>query len=390
MSRELIFQGLTKRTHASALEEMLSLGDVQRVILSVAFVSDSGVELVEKRLRPLAAKTTVFAGIRNDITSAQALRRLLGLGVTLYAVDTGSRLLIFHPKLYLVRGKKVAQLSVGSANLTLGGMNNNVEAGVLLSLDPAIADDDAFLKDLEKQFDGLEAAHPKNVLAITDKKMIDELLASGRVTDEMALPPPRPSTSAKAGSSDPTPLMKMKVPLLRRTPRTAKKPKPAQPAAAVAAVPPISAPTVGVNYELMWVSKELERRDLNIPRAGRNTNATGSINLDKGLMETSVDHRHYFRDVVFAGLSWPAKSSQVDTATAHFALTIKGVDYGTFDLTVRHTTSTTSATYLQKNAMTRLSWGEAKALVQDRSLLGRHLALYRDRADSTRFMLEFD
>ena len=117
---------------------------------------------------------------------------------------------------------------------------------------------------------------------------------------------------------------------------------------------------------------------------------TGSINLDKGLMEASVDHRPYFREVVFAGLKWPAKSGQVDTATASFAITIKGVDHGTYDLTVRHTTSTTSATYLQKNAMSRLSWGEAKTLVQDRTLLGRHLALYRDRADPTRFMLEFD
>src|SRR5690606_27736323 len=126
---------------------------------------------------------------------------------------------------------------------------------------------------------------------------------------------------------------------------------------------------VGVDYELMWVSKELERRDLNIPRAGRNTNPTGSINLDKGLMDATVDHRHYFREVVFAGLSWPAASKAVDTATASFALTVKGVDHGTYELTVRHTTSTTSATYKQKNAMTRLSWGAAKAVVQDRSLL---------------------
>ncbi len=386
--RELILQGLTQRTHAEALGEMLALDVVERIILSVAFVSDSGVELIEKLLKPLAAKTTVFAGIRNDITSAQALRRLLGLGVTLYAVDTGSRHVIFHPKLYLVRGKKAARLSIGSANLTLGGMNNNVEAGVLLSLDPANADDEAFLKEMEKVFDGLEAAHPKNVLPIRDKKLIDELLASGRVVDEMALPASRPSTTAKTGSSDPTPRMRMKVPPLWRTPRTAKKPKLAQPVAANASV--AATPTVGVDYELMWVSKELERRDLNIPRAGRNTNPTGSINLDKGLMEASVDHRHYFRDVVFAGLTWPAKSGQVDTSTASFAVTIKGVDQGTYDLTVRHTTSTTSATYLQNNAMTRLSWGEAKALVQNRSLLGRYLALYRDRADATRFMLEFD
>ena len=60
---------------------MLAMAEVERVILSVAFVSDSGVELIEKRLKSLAAKTTVYAGIRNDITSAQALRRLLDIGV---------------------------------------------------------------------------------------------------------------------------------------------------------------------------------------------------------------------------------------------------------------------------------------------------------------------
>lgn len=300
MTRELILQGLTKRTHGEALAEMLSSEAVDRVVLSVAFVSDSGVELIEKQLKSLATKTTVFAGIRNDITSAQALRRLLGLGVSLYAVDTGSRHLLFHPKLYLVRCKGSAQVSVGSANLTLGGMNNNIEAGILLSLDPANAADVAFLKETEAQFDGLEAAHPKNVLAISDKKFIDELLASGRVVDELALPLRRPSATATKGSSDPTPRMKMQVPPLRPTPRKAGKPKPAKSVAA--AVPAGGTPTVGVAYELMWVSKSLERRDLNIPVAGRNTNPTGSISLDKGLMDASVDHRHYFRDVVFAGL----------------------------------------------------------------------------------------
>jgi HKD family nuclease len=52
------------------------------------------------------------------------------IGVNVYTVDTGSRAVIFHPKLYLVRGEKVARLVIGSANLTLGGLNNNVEAGL--------------------------------------------------------------------------------------------------------------------------------------------------------------------------------------------------------------------------------------------------------------------
>lgn len=387
---ELILQGLTTRTHADVLLEMLSLKDVERVIFSVAFVTESGVELIESSLKPVAAKTTVFAGVRNDITSAQALRRLLKIGAKTYAVDTGSRLMLFHPKLYLVRSQNAGMLSVGSANLTLGGLNNNIEAGIVVRLAPGAADDGRFIDGLESQFDALDTAHPKNVLAV-DAPLIDELLASGRVVDEMALPPPRPSTSAKPGTADPTPRMKMKVVPLRRTPNTAKKPaKPAVTKAGGKNATPPAAPTAGIAYELMWVSKELTRRDLNIPVAGRNTNVTGSINLDKGMMEESVDHRHYFRDVVFAGLAWPANSGQVDQATGSFAIIIKGVDHGTYDLTVRHTTSTTSATYKQRNAMTRLSWGAAKELVQERTLLDRRLALYRDKANPTHFMIEID
>lgn len=391
MALELILQGLTKRTHAEALTEMLAQKDIERVILSVAFVTESGVEVLEKALKPLAARTTVFAGIRNDITSAQALKRLLKIGVKTLAVDTGSRLLLFHPKLYLVGTKSGASLSVGSANLTLGGLNNNVEAGIILQLDASKASDKKVLDEFIGQFDGLSGAHPSNVIEVTST-LIDELLASGRVVDEMALPPPRPSTSAKTGSKDATPRMRMKVAPLRKTPRKAKKPtKPTAPAAA-AAVPavPVLKPTTGVDWELMWVSKELTRRDLNIPLSGRNTNVTGSINLDKGMMEESVDHRHYFREVVFDGLNWPKKSGQVDQAVGSFALTIKGVDHGTFDLTVRHTTSTTSATYRQRNAMTRLSWGDVKDIVQDRTLLNRRMALYRDEADPTHFMIEID
>lgn len=392
MTKELILQGLTARTHVDAINEMFAVDDLARAIISVAFVSESGVNLLADKIAPHANKFAVFAGIRNEITSAQAMRRLLSLGVSLYAVDTGSRTLIFHPKIYYVRSGEGAAISVGSANLTLGGLNNNVEAGVVLKLTLDGADG-VLLSGLESQFDELLATHPENVIAIASEKVIDDLLASGRLADEASMLPPRPTTTAKPGSADPTPRMKLQPKAIRST---IKKPQaPAVPmvpvlATAQPAVNTVATPTTGVNYDLLWVSKALERRDLNIPVPGYNTNATGSINLDKGIMEDDVDHRHYFREEVFSALDWPTQPGQVDTATATFAVTIKGVDHGTHELTVRHTTSTTSKTYKQRNAMTRLSWGGLKAAVGDASLLGRHMALYRDSADPTRFMLEID
>ncbi len=135
--KNFILQGFTPKTHARAVRELFDVPDIKRVILSVAFVSESGVQQIEAALRAHAAYVTVFAGVRNDITSHQGLTLLHGIGVKLYTVDTGSRMVIFHPKLYLVRGKTRARFVVGSANLTLGGLNNNIEAGMLLDFNLA-------------------------------------------------------------------------------------------------------------------------------------------------------------------------------------------------------------------------------------------------------------
>lgn len=413
-AKEFILQGLTSRTHGTVVHELFDVADIQRSIISVAFLTETGVAHISSKLTPHVGTATVFGGIRNDITSYQGMRRLFEAGVSLHAVDTGTRHLLFHPKLYYVRGKSLARLSIGSANLTLGGLNNNIEAGVVLDFDPHDADDGKFLAELESQFDVLPTAHPDNIFKIPDVAKLDELLASGLLVDETAIPAPRVTTSTKSGKPDLTPRIKLAVAPIKRSPKSAAPPpaaaqavpiipvpvaqtatsaKPA-PAAPVPVAPtpvtPTTAPTApGIGMELMWISKDLTERDLTIP-TGTNTNPTGSINLDKGLMAQNVDHRHYFRNNVFAGLIWGPRNATVDEAQADFDLVLKGVYQGTFDLMIRHTTSTTSASYLQNNAMTRLSWGDMASFVKNPSLVGRAMALYRDRADPTHFMIEID
>jgi hypothetical protein len=146
---------------------------------------------------------------------------------------------------------------------------------------------------------------------------------------------------------------------------------------------------VGVEFEFVWESKPLTRRDLTIPDAPA-THATGSINLDKGLLPEHLDHRHYFRDDVFQHLAWRTRSQTVDEAFSKFQLVLKGISYGEFDLAIHHTNSTASRAYRQRNAMTRLSWGPMRQYVARTDLIGRTLALYRDKGDLTRFILEID
>lgn len=393
--KEFILQGFTTRTHADAVRELFDIENIERVILSVAFVSESGVQQLAAKIDPHIAKTTVFAGIRNDITSHQGLAALLPLAKDLYVVDTGSRQIIFHPKLYLVRGTARARLVIGSANLTLGGLNNNIEAGMLLDFDLKDATDKATVVAIETELGKLAGDFPANVLKVNVVAELDVMLASGRVIDEMAVPPPRPSgASSSTGYGDAIPRIKLKVAPLRRALQKAKaatKPKAAKPAVAVAAPIPKPVPkAAGVQFELVWESKPLTLRDLNIPD-GENTNKTGSMSLDKGLLPPDVDHRHYFREEIFNQLVWSGtKVKTTEEAFAKFHLVIKGISYGEFDLRIGHTIGTESKAYKQNNAMTRLSWGPVKTYLGNPDLKDRTLSLFRDLADPTRFVLEID
>jgi hypothetical protein len=395
---EFILQGLTLRTHIDAVRELFNVPDIRRVMLSVAFVSESGVEQIEEMLRAHAANAIVFAGIRNDITSYQGLVRLHSIiGNNLYIVDTGARDILFHPKFYLVRGHARSRMIVGSANLTLGGLNNNIEASMMLAFDLTDAEDEAVVDAVEAQLATLPDNYPSNVMRVGSIAELDDLLASGRVVDETVAAAPRPLASTSGtGASDTIPRIALKVPPLRRRSVRAKATPPNNPTAKTGAPSKGSAPalipapaTVGIGFEIMWESKPLTRRDLNIPDEDQ-THKTGSINLDKGLLPEGVDHRHYFRDEVFSALTWKSRSKTVDEASAKFQLIVKGVNRGKFDSSISHTNSTTTAAYRQHNAMTRLRWGLMREHVTWHDLIGRKLTLYRDQADPMRFVLEID
>jgi hypothetical protein len=93
---------------------------------------------------------------------------------------------------------------------------------------------------------------------------------------------------------------------------------------------------------------------------------------------------------VFDALSWKEKGDTVVEATAVFLLEVKGVYIGEFSLNIRHTTSTDTEAYRQRNAMTRLSWGEAKPYIADRNLLGCFLTLSVSTSNPTKFLISID
>lgn len=397
-NKKFILQGFTSKSHRDAIADLFKIDGIQRVIVSVAFVNSGGVKLLEAEFKKHSAKTTAFIGIRNDITSLQAAKRLLDLGITLYVVDTGSRRVLYHPKIYLVRGKGKTKLIIGSANLTPGGLNNNIEASILADCDMTAAADRLLVESIEKGFDGQPAEYPKNVLKITTAAQLDKLHEKGLLVDEATAAPPKPATSGSSPADDSVPRIKLKVPPIT-VPLSAAKKAPAKTAPAKktptkkgvakkTAVATMPAAT-GVTFERVWESKELTRRDLDIPIPGKNSNRTYSMNFDKGQLDDSVVFQHYFRNQVFNALNWSlAKSKKREEAYAVFGLFIKGKSKGEFKLRISHSPS---PMYIErKNSPTSLHWGEMRDIVAQPNLIGRTLSLSRDKADPTRFMLEID
>ena len=183
--KEFILQGLTTNTHIDAVRRLFAIPDIETVLMSVAFITEGGVERIEAELMETAARVTVFAGVRNDTTSYQGLVRLYRLVSELYTVDTGTRTVIFHPKLYLARGAERARLIVGSANLTLAGLNNNIEAGMLLDFNLIDGDDRALIDEIEMRFNAALTDYPDNIVKVGKLADLDELRATGRLIDEI-------------------------------------------------------------------------------------------------------------------------------------------------------------------------------------------------------------
>ena len=143
--KRFLLQAVNNEDHLTPAREVFGLDALQTATISTAFMTASGLSLLQGVLEPIAERTRIFVGIRNGVTTVQSIQKSLEIGCETYMVDTGTRERIFHPKLYYARSAVRAKLLLGSANLTMGGLRTNIEASVLQELDPA-ADSGAIVK----------------------------------------------------------------------------------------------------------------------------------------------------------------------------------------------------------------------------------------------------
>jgi len=388
----LLFQAVTSAFHASELRKLITRPELTRFVASVAFVRVDGVEAVAEELKVVAGLSTFYVGIRNDITSLQAIRRLLEIGVKVFAVDTASRSSIFHPKVFLAKRKRDASAIIGSANMTFSGLHNNIEAGAILALDLANPDDKAFVKSLLAILDDLPRKFPKHVFAVKDATHVQTLFDDGRLVDEDIVIAPAVRSSIRKGERDnlsPMNLARHSAPVRRLR---VLKAKPATPGVPLPTSVHLPVSTKVPEFILVWESHGLKKRDLDIPSDGSSkTKRTGSMLWKKGAAD-EIDQRHYFRDEVFAGLEWwqDEKLQHYERAQAHFQIVVKGLDYGQFNLRLSHNTKTDTKTYMERNSTTQIHWGVAREIVAQQDLLGRIMSLYRKDGNPPEFLIEIN
>jgi len=389
---EFIFQAVTEDSHSQAVTTLLAVPEPEKILISTAFMSEGGLSLLETSLTPVADKTTIIAGIRNGITSAQGCKKAIDIGCSLYAVDTGARNVLFHPKIYFARSASEARIIIGSANLTIGGLNSNIEASISIILNMTVDQELAAAKQLEDKISSMMSEYPEHVFPLADQDVIQGLLDSGRLIDENLVRAPTGGGSSTNRDLDKIPKMKLKTTPVRRSKASLFTTSP-QPTKTTKTTKPAAATPKRNERTLVWESNPLTRRDLTIP-TGQNTHATGSMLLKKGAWGEDIDHRHYFRDAVFDGLNWQFEKSKavlhMERAEANFGFIIKDVDYGVYMLRLSHNTLTNTKSYEQRNSMTQIHWGDARLIIALEDLLERTMFIYRDDTEENLFVIEID
>lgn len=135
-----------------------SLKKANEVVISVAFLKRSGLEVIKQPLVDAAKRDcsiTIYAGTDFYQTEPAVLWFFHDLSdaykrVRLFILSSDKH--IFHPKLYFIVTTRKTIVFTGSSNLTAGGLSNNIEAVTCVET----AKDGAYVRELREFLDSLE------------------------------------------------------------------------------------------------------------------------------------------------------------------------------------------------------------------------------------------
>ena len=102
----------------------------------VAFATESGILSIETAFKSGTIETFQYVvDTDQQATTRQALEALRATDIDASWIRMRDAAVTFHPKVYHFKGSELTRLIIGSANVTQPGLQNNVEAAVLLEAD---------------------------------------------------------------------------------------------------------------------------------------------------------------------------------------------------------------------------------------------------------------
>ena len=185
METIIIGQGYNIEEDSSVGKELIKLFESKiydNFTCLVAFASYGGVSALTRFInegKVRGMKIKVILGVDQKATSKEALEEVLTWNVDARIYHTNSNN-IFHPKVYLFENRDIFTLIVGSNNLTVPGLVQNIECSLLIkdTIDPTSVHDD-FYRYWKGMLEGTET----HLYSVT-QKLIDDLFRDKVITSE--------------------------------------------------------------------------------------------------------------------------------------------------------------------------------------------------------------
>lgn len=344
------------------IKEVLEKDDFTSVWILTAFINERAIYNLMPSIKKSKADISFIIGIRNNVSTYQALECLINTNVSVFVFDTARVESIFHAKVVAGSGLTTAKIICGSANITTGGLANNIEAGIISKLNLECEADKKFWTEVKEYIDNIIYNYPKNVKKISEEREINELFKQGLVVDENQ----RRLRSNFSGEDK----EKQEKSIVSRFPLANKKllnlgKKQKQTNAILRKLNQI---TVEETCEEVWRSNKLTKSHLGIVKSGMKPKV--EMSLVKGQYR-QIDQLTYFRNVVFGALDWINNEKGDEIATAYFTIIISGINYGEYELKVLHKRKGMKA-YTQDNYVTSIKWGTASYLLKMKICLGEN------------------
>lgn len=115
------------QTHSITIERLIDSAD--EVIMCVAFLKISGLSKIIEKLQD-KANSRFYIGTDFYLTEPSALRKLYSSGHAVF-ISKKERC-TYHPKIFYFKKNSSISIIIGSANLTNGGLETNIEASVCI------------------------------------------------------------------------------------------------------------------------------------------------------------------------------------------------------------------------------------------------------------------